>query len=335
MMKRIASLLLCVCMLVSLTACAGNGATADLDDSVSGVETSSVETSTPEQDTESLPEEGTEPEEPAGEDASGLDPNAPIEYAPTVLVDTEQYSITAENIVNDPEQGWIIDLSFENKTSNKLNFNAIAGAVNGVEFSSWPYLNCAVEAGETGMSTVYLGEDCFNFIPEEILAVFTDIELTIEVGELSEVKGGEEYFSPIAQERVHMYPYGEENAAPYVYEPQSTDKVLMDNEYVTVTLVDCRQEDEFPIMGYMVRFLVENKSDMDIRISESDATINGQQMNSYFSDTIQAGNRRFSFAVWSNSSYDIPEVEEIVLTLQVLDLDANVLVDKTPLTIQP
>lgn len=329
MMKRIALLLLCICMLVGLTACAGNGTTEDLGDSVSGVETSSSEQEVP------PPEEVTEPEGPADEEEPGLDPNAPIEYTPTVLVDTEQYSITAESIAYDPAWGWRLQLTFENKTSNKLNFYAKAGAVNGVELSAPPYLNCAVDAGATGMSTANIGEECLHFIPEDVFAVLTDIELTLDVGELAEVKGGEEYFSPIAEERIHMYPYGEENATAYVREPQSTDTVLMDNEYVTVTLLGCRREDEFPIMGYMVELFIENKSDVDIWLSERDATINGQQMNSYFSAVVQAGKRSFSCAVWSNNDYEIPEVEEIVLILQVQGENATVLVEGTPLTIHP
>jgi len=339
MMKRIALLLFCVCMLAGLTACAGNGTTEDLSNSVSGVETSSseqnVETSSSEQNVESSSEEITEPEEPAGEDEPGLDPDAPVVYTPTVVADTEQYSITAESVEYDSAWGWKLKLTFENKASSKLSFNTIAGAVNGVELSTPPYLGCAVDAGATVMNTVYLGEECFYSIPEDVLTVLTDIELTVQVGELAEIKGGEEYFSPIAEERLHIYPYGEERAAAYVREPQSTDTVLMDNEYVTVTLLGCRREDDFPIMGYMVELFIENKSDVDIWLSESDTSINGQQMRSYFVDAVQAGDCSFSRAVWSNNDYEIPEVEEIVLTLKVQGENATVLVEDTPVTIHP
>jgi len=159
-----------------------------------------------------------------------------VPFEEMVVADTEEYKVVVTNV--DTRTHYIVEALLENRGTQTLSLSA-ACFINGVSFT----MNLsaggfeAVEPGEK--KTITFG---FMDLREHSIGAITDVEMQFDV--LEAVMGSSAWASVSELDAVHFYPQGEENASVYELIPQKHHEVIVDNEYVTVTVVGYGSMDE-------------------------------------------------------------------------------------------
>lgn len=180
--------------------------------------------------------------------------NLQMEEAPfeeIIVVDNEEYKVVVTNV--DTRIHHIVEVLLENRGEKTLSLSADC-FVNGVFFT----MN--LPAG--GFEAVKPGEEksvTFSFMDlrEHSIGAITDVEMQFDV--LEAVMGSSAWAIISELDAVHFYPQGEENASAYELIPQKNHKVIVDNEYVTVTVVGYGSLDE-------VKMHIANHTDTDLLV---------------------------------------------------------------------
>lgn len=226
-------------------------------------------------------------------------------------VDSEEYSITVNSIEEDDIFGFTVNITIENKSADTdYSFNATNCSINGVQTEVSMYYDVA--AGKKANTTI-----TFEDLKEYGIEKYTDIEILIVISDAS--LGGDRF----GEETIHIYPYGEENAVKFVYEQKSTDKVLMDNEYLTLIYTGVDKED---FWGYAAHLYVVNKTDAYMVLNADDVSIDGYMVDPFFIETVYPGKRDFLSMSWTDGSLkqnniDENNVSSIEFTMDVYDID--------------
>ncbi len=289
-MKRIATLLLMVALLVSLAACGGaptndDGGTNNADQNIS-----SQEETTKIQDNQ----------------------ESEISFTEMVAIDNEECTIKITGIDADNMWGYTINALLENKSAEKIYmFSVDSAAINGVKCD--PFFASEVAAGKKSNEEISFSVDALE---DNGITDFTDIELTFRVYD------SEDWLADaVAKETVHIYPYGEDKAVKFVRESQPSDNVIIDNEYVTVIVTGYEEDD---IWGYTANLFLVNKTDKNVMFSVDDASVNGFMADPLYATTVSAGNCAFSSMSWADTTFEengITEVETIEFKLRAYDDD--------------
>ena len=268
-----------------------------------------------------IPEEALAAEEGTGgfggfgldedEDFGAGDTAETISLENMTAIDTDECSIILEDInPNDTWGEYTIHAELENKTADKkLMFSIDNAYVNGVEND--PYFASEVAAGKKAKASI-----SFTSLEDYGITDFSDIELGFRVYDNDDWTA-----DAFAEEVVHVYPHGEENAELYVREPADTDNVLVDNENISVIVTGIDEEDTW---GYTLDLYIANKTDKTIMVSADDISVNGYMADPYFGHTLGAGKSAFTEMSWSYSSLEesgITEVGDIEFTLRAYDYD--------------
>ena len=290
MRKRILSIILAGTMILSVTACGGKSENID--------KSGSSEQSTAE---ESQNEE-SEKEEDTGE----------ITFEELTVVDNEYCKIVLTGIEPDNIWGYTIKAMMENKTADKTYMYSVESAsVNGVQVE--PFFATEISAGKKSNEEITISDDSLE---ANGIEKFTDIELSFHV--YNSEDWGEE---AAANETVHIYPYGEENAASFVREPQGTDNVIVDNEFVSIIVIGS-ETDEYG--DFLIKLFIQNKSEYDLMASEDNASLNGYMADPFWASSVKAGKCKFSELSWFASDLeanDITEVTDAEFNIRVYKYD--------------
>lgn len=305
-MKKILAMLLAICLCFGLCAC-----TVDLDDDADEKKPQATNESQTGNNDADLPTDGTTDAE---EDETTQPENKPavneITFTELVVVDNASCKITITGIEPDNLWGYTLKAEFENKTEeNVLVFSVEDAFINGLQND--PFFATEVAGGKKSKEHISF----YDFDAEEHGVGYpTDIEINFRVYDSEDWLADD-----IADETVHIYPYGEENATVFVREPQASDLVLIDNEYATV-IVTGYEVDE--LWGYTAKLFLVNKTNTTLMFSADDASINGYMCDPLFSDMLAGGKCCFSGISWSDSTLEeseITEVEEIEFVLSISD----------------
>ncbi len=297
MMKRPLPVLFILCL--ALTLLAGCGGTSDaVTEAVSAMSETNNEAAESETEDEAEPEEETEAE-------------SELSFEEITMADNDQCSIVITGLDPDSIWGYTLDVALENKSEDATYmFSVLTASVDGVE--SDPYWAAEVAAGKKANEEITF----YDSVLDDIGVAYTDIALTFRVYDSDDWTADN-----VAEETVHIYPYGEENAVAYVYEVQESNVVLVDNDQITV-IVTAREDD--PIWGYTVSLYLENKTDEELMFSAEDVSVNGYMSDPYWATTVDAGNCKFTEMYWFTEDLEedgIDQVEEIELTLWVYSYD--------------
>lgn len=303
-MKKIMALLLTFMLLLSLTACGGSSAS---DHSTSAPQT--------DDDTASLQAQSSEVQQDSNDkedDDKTEDKKEELSFTEMVAVDNDECMIKITGIDQDNLWGYTLKVQLENKSTEKTYMYSVErAAINGVQCD--PLFATEVAAGKKA-------NDDISFInsslEENDVGEYTDIELSFRVYDSNDWMADE-----VAKETVHVYPYGEEKATRFVREAQSTDNVIVDNEYVTVIVTGYEQDD---IWGYSVNLFLLNKTDKNVMFTVDEASVNGYMADPFFATTVSAGKCAFNAISWFDTTLeenDITQVEEIEFKLRVYDAD--------------
>jgi len=305
-MKKIASLLLTIVLLLSLSACGENKTSKNGNDEKNS-QTKAVnntnETSSSKEDKKTSDQDNNETNKPKENE---------ISFTEVVVVDNAECSIKITQI--DPENlfGFTLKSQLENKSAEKTYmFSVESGAINGVECD--PLFAVEIAAGKKSNNEINFLND--NLKKNEI-GDYTDIELTFRVYDSNDWTA-----EPVAKETIHIYPYGEDRAVKFVRSPQPNDNVIIDNDSVTV-IVTGYEEDK--IWGYKVNLFLINKTDKNVMFGVNEASINGFMADPLYATTVSAGKCAFSSMSWTNRVLEdngISAVEKIEFKFRIYDSD--------------
>lgn len=310
-MKKLIVCILALAMLLSFAAC-GAPQTNDPDTTTAG----SATTAAGDAETTAAGSETT---------AAGADE---VEFQEVTVVDNEHCVIKVTGIEPDNMWGFTLNMYLENKSADKtFMFSVDSAAVNGVQTA--PLFASEVAPGKKANETLSFTD---ADLEENGIVKYTDIELAFRVYDSNDWLAEE-----VAEPSVHIYPYGEENAATFIREAQDTDTVLVDNDQVTVIVTGYKMDD---IWGYSADLFLVNKTDAAVMFSAKDVSLNGFMVDPFFAASVEAGKCAFSSITWLNNSLEqnsITEIESIEFTLTASPADdwlADDLVNQT-VTLNP
>ena len=157
-----------------------------------------------------IPEEALEAEEGdidydwnENEEAGLVDES--ITFEGMTAIDNDECAIILEDIDPNDDWGYAIHAELQNKSADKkLTFDIDNAYVNGVE--SNPYFAVDVAPGKKAKGTISFDKTDAHGITD-----FSDIEIWFHVYDSEDWSEG-----TVAKEVVHVYPHGEESAAPYM-----------------------------------------------------------------------------------------------------------------------
>lgn len=226
------------------------------------------------------------------------------------VIDNEKCLVKITDL--DPDNGWgyTVKAYVENRSAEKnFMFSVKSAAVNGIETD--PLFATTVAAGKKSREEISFFDQSL-YAPD--VGNFTDIELVFLVTDSDDWSADN-----IAQETVHIYPYGEEKAAKYVRSAQPGDVVLADNDAVSV-IVTGVETNSFG--GYTVNLYLVNKTDDELMFAVDDVSVNGFMADPFWASSVQGGKVSFSSMSWSSDTLEkneITTVEEIEMTLRASD----------------
>lgn len=287
-MKKLAALILALMLMLSLTAC-GSAA---------------------------LPENniGTDPAPVGDEKEDNIEKNNAdfAEFNEIVVVDNEICLIKITDIEPDKEWGLTFKTYLENRSADtSYMFSVEKASINGVDCD--PMFAAEVSPGKKANEDINFPPEKVN---EDIIGIYSDVEMNIQVF------NADDFSAPaVADETIHIYPYGEDKATKFVREAQDTDVVLVDNEDVTVIVTECAPRKNW---GYCVYLYFVNKTDQNMMFSTDDVSVNGFMVDPYYSTIISAGKSKFDFMCWYGTSLEdngITDVEEIEFAYTVSNRD--------------
>ena len=294
-MKKLVSLLLALTLMMSLVACGG--------------ETSSNNGDKPSTSSQS----GENNDNNSAEDnKSNTEEENKITFEEIVVVDNDECVIKITEIDPDNMWGFSLKAQLENKSADKTYmFSVESAAINGVQCD--PFFASEVAAGKKANEEISFSD---SSLEENGVGEFSDIELTFRVYDSNDWTADE-----VAKETVHVYPYGEDKAVAFVRETQASDNVIIDNEYVTITVIGYENDD---IWGYTVNLFLQNKTDSTVMFSVDEASVNGYMADPFYANSVSAGKCAFSSMSWSDTTLEengITEVEEIEILFRAYDAD--------------
>lgn len=238
---------------------------------------------------------------------------ADVEFTELVGVDNDYCLIKITGIDTDNMWGYTLNVQLENRSADtNYTFAIDSAAINGVRCD--PLFATDVAAGKKANEEI-------NFISDDMLkdngvGDFTDIELTFSVSDADDWMSDD-----VVKETFHVYPYGKDKAVRFERESLPTDKVLVDNDSFSVTVIGYEVDE---LWGYTAKMFIENKTDKNLMFSADDVSVNDFMADPLYSDTVAAGNCAFSKMSWSDSVFEengITDVEEIEFILKVYDND--------------
>ncbi|MDO5134020.1 MAG: hypothetical protein Q4D81_13735, partial [Eubacteriales bacterium] len=258
-------------------------------------------------------EESPDTSDPSQDSESGTDNSANTgTFERTVLIDNDECSIVVKDINEKDFWGYTLKVELENKSPDKTFMFSVDDAyVNGVEAD--PLFATEVNAGKKANSEISFSS---SELKKHGIDDFTDIEIMFRVYDT------DTYEYVAAEETVHVYPHGEENAVMFSRETADTDTILADDDNVTIIVTGYTEKDEFGY--YNVNLFFVNKTDTTVMFSVQDASVNGYMADPFFAIEIAPGKCAFRSMSWSDTVFEengIEEVEEIVAHFVAYDSD--------------
>ncbi len=228
-----------------------------------------------------------------------------------VIVDNEYVTAVVIGFEKDNIWGDTIKLYLENKTDTTVMFSVDDASVNGV--MSDPFWAEEVSPGKLAFSDIEWSD---STLEENGLKEFTEFEF-----EFRAYDSNDWFDDDFAKERAYVYPYGKEKAGKFERETGSSDKVLIDNEYVTVVMTGSEYDS---IWGYTINLYLVNKTENLLCFASDDVSVNGYMLDPYWAKEVGSGKCAFSSMSWDESEFDengITTVEEIEMLFRAYDSD--------------
>ena len=230
-----------------------------------------------------------------------------ITFDQMTAIDNDMCSFVITEIDPDSTWGYTLKVTLENKSPDRnIMFSVDNASINGVNDD--PLFAKSVAAGKKATGEINFSN---SYLRENGILPVTDIELILRVHDDDDWS-----VSDYANTTVHVYPYGEDKAVQFVREPQPTDIVIVDNDYVTAIITGI---DKDGFWGYTLNLYLVNKTDAGAMFSVENASVNGFMADPFFASSVTANKCKFASISWSDSALEesgIKDVEEIEFTFE-------------------
>lgn len=234
-------------------------------------------------------------------------------FEETVVADNDECLVKLTDMKYDEVFGCTVGIHIENKSTEKVYMFCTGDtAINNIQVD--PYWAYELGTGASFDDEITISNDQLKEIGVAYDDI-TDLELSFRVYDTDDYNG------VVAEEALHIYPYGEECAVAYTREPQDSDVVLMDTPEVQMVAIGYDHDD---FWGYEVKTYLLNKTDSEVMFSVDSAEVNGIELDPYYAESLAAGKSTFSHIAWDDSVLEkngIEKVEDIKLTLSAYDCD--------------
>lgn len=311
-MRKFAIPFLAVMLSLSIVACGGNPGSDNKEKTTQSDKKKDEKKSKKDKKDKKDKKNKDETEESESKNKKNKKSNSEISFDEVVAVDNDECKITITGIDPDNAFGFTLKTQLENKSSDKTYmFSIDRSIINGISCDAL-FAQDVAPGKKANADISFFDTD----LKEGGVDEYTDIELAFNVYDNDDWNA-----DPVALETVHIYPYGEDKATVFEREPQSSDNVILDNEYATVTVIGYKEDEYF---GYTVQIYFVNKSDKNLSFSADNVSVNGFMMDPYFSASVPIGTSKFTKMYWSTSEFeenDITTVENIEFNLRVNDAD--------------
>ncbi len=299
-MKKLLALIMATVLLFSLAACGDDKKQSDTDaENTTQGETTELTT----EEEETTEQETTEPEEDEPE------------FKEVTLIDEEVGTVKVTGVEKDPYFGYSIKINIVNNSEDKTYLYSVDQcSVNGVAVDA--YFAGEVDPGKKLNEEIMFDEAALE---ENGITEYTDIELLFTVSD------AEDFFSDyILEKTVNFYPLGEDRAQSFVRENKDTDKVLIDNEHLTLIVTGMEENKMWDC--YTLKFYAVNKTDSLVMLSVESASVNDCMIDPLYADSIPAGRCKFSSADWfvdDLEENEIETIEEIEMKFRLYDYNSD------------
>ena len=293
-MKKAIAILLAVCMLFAFAACGDKEKATPADAQVSDNQTGDA--STP--------------------DTTEAEKNEPEKMEPVVLLDNEYLTLTINETYIDEDDCYTLKATFENNGEKNYSYYIEPSSINGISVVN--YLYADVSAGKKAIEEINF-ED--SLLRNNGVGEYTDIEMTVIVSDDEDFLSEES----VAEYTVHYYPLGEDKATKYERQPLDTDKVLLDNEYVTVTAIGFTHDEDWETTD--LNLFIVNKTEDNIALGADACVVNDIMIEAYYAEEIPAGKVAFSCLSFDDEELKdkyIEEIESVEIELAALG-ETNIL----------
>jgi len=221
-----------------------------------------------------------------------------------IVLDNEYATVTITDLQFDSEQNYNMTIFTVNKTDKKIMFSLDDVSVNGVMCD--PMWASEIAPGKMSLDTgVFKQEELAKIGIEDV----TQIEFRLQAEDTAIWDG-----NCMIDEACTLYPAGKENATVQLRQPQSTDIVLVDNEFATVIVTGYDPNGKW---GYNMNVYLVNKTDKELAFGVSNEAINGKEIKTYWTAQLPAGKVCYSEVVWETFELQdkgISKVEKIDIT---------------------
>ena len=247
-----------------------------------------------------------------GEGEETLATDVPEGSAQMTLFSNESCALTLESVGKDEAGDYCWTVRMENKTGNTLIFTVDQVYVN--EFEADPFWAQYAYAGQATTSTISW--------PTKTLDACGIVRVD-RVDFLLSVYPNGDSKNLLAEEKLTVYPNGEDAYQPVAYEAGPNDTVLADVPEVYFAATGCDPDGEW---GYALNVYLENRTGSVQDYTVSNVKINGQLCDPYWYRTIDAGKKSFTYINWYKDDLEhmeIYEVSKIEFDLIVTDADTQ------------
>lgn len=224
-----------------------------------------------------------------------------------------EVSATVIGYGEDELYDYYVSFYLENKSADTdYTFDVSTLAANGVEIISTAAF--IIPAGKMGLEKCYISE---SQLSKSGITDFSDIFFTMGAFEADNWEA--EY---VAKQSVHVYPKGQENAVPFVREAEPEDKIIADNDKVTIIVTGLSKNEDLDSQDLCFYFV--NKTDKEIMFTIEDVSVNGYMMDPFFATAVHPGFSKFADTSWYEdelSDHGIDKITEIEFTM--IARDAN------------
>lgn len=224
----------------------------------------------------------------------------PEVFEQVTIADNEHFSLTVLDVYEDEVAGYTMKVNIQSKSAD-TNYSLILEecSINGIAVSSC-FFSCDLNAGKRTVEEINYYDE---ILKNNGVGEYTDIEMVISVNtDLFTEEAEAEY-------TVHYYPLGKENTTKHERQLKDTDKVLIDNEYMTVVATMITYDEEWEC--HDVNLYVENKTDEDIILDALSLSINDMMIESIYLEMIPAGKCSYSSIEIDNNELKEKGIEEI------------------------
>ena len=296
MFKKVLSLLVSVTMIFVLTSCNKNE-NKKAKENEKQTETAAEKIV----ETEEIAEETAEEASEYSEESEAYEET--VEVVDVTLIENDDCSIKVTSVVPDYEFGYKLGLSMTNNSGVTLYFTTDKMAIDNLEIAG--YFGEKVEPGKTmDGEIVFRKESCA--MAENLK--YSDILLSLKVYDYDDEK--EIY----AEDIVHIYPDGEENAKVYKRDYRRNDRVLINSNGLKLTLINFDKDEYYAFANVYL----ENNSEEEVAFSCKDVSVNGYMISTNFYVTLLPGTSGYAKISWANSALaenNIDRVRNVGITI--------------------